>query len=485
MIIVGGQDGNGPQLVVFNDAWVLGPTTSGTCGVPPPVITSVFPYADPQGQTIPNFAVNGSSFDTSATLSFGGVGVQVNSYFVRTATQIVASISIAPAAVPGTRDVIVTNSDGQQFTLTGGFTVNLSPPTINQPDIGVSPNSLAFGAVPVHGSVTKSVFVQNTGTASLSVSGITSTDRSFTVFPQSFVLDPGRFFTVGVTFSPVGPGTTSGVLKITSNAPRSAIIVSMTGAGATPQVGHITLVSSNDTSPTHPLYISAANIKPRGNKVFADVTITNVTGTWYELDLVSNSPPVGPPFPIPVQQQIPFAFLIGPFQQTTFKSVEFHEGQYLQFDATTLSISASAIFGLDMVMRAVFGIELNPVTGILDISTGVVSGLISAVGKNCTGTGVAFNFATDINRRDLWSLINDAAQFMGCTVSNQQLRDAVSQLLSQLYGNEVATKWIQIGAGTFEGVLFAFTHVTEVVALADQTINANPHGWVRLKARRP
>jgi hypothetical protein len=67
----------------------------------------------------------GSNFQNGATCSFG-TGVTVNSCTFNSATQLTANITIAAAATVGTRNVTVTNPDGQSALLAGGFTVNVS-----------------------------------------------------------------------------------------------------------------------------------------------------------------------------------------------------------------------------------------------------------------------------------------------------------------------------------------------------------------------
>jgi len=98
--------------------------TPGTPPPPPPVtITSVSPTSVTQGQTITNFTVNGTEFDTSAVLAFTGSGVSVNSYISRSSTQIVASVTVTIDASPGARGVTVANPDGQQANLENAFQV--------------------------------------------------------------------------------------------------------------------------------------------------------------------------------------------------------------------------------------------------------------------------------------------------------------------------------------------------------------------------
>jgi ASPM-SPD-2-Hydin domain-containing protein/Kelch motif protein len=464
------------QIVLFGGFTGSFTNSTWVWGIPKPTVCSVSPASGPQGQTIPNFTVEGSNLDSTALLSFSGSDIKVNS-IAPTPTQIVASITIAAGASPSPHDVIVTNANGLQAISKDAFTVTELVPTVPQPDIGVSPISFDFGTVPVQGSVTKGLFVQNTGTASLSVTDITSTDRSFTISPRSFALDPGRAFTVSVTFSPGRTGTAAGILKVASNAPTTAIFVPVQGVGG--QEARLILVPSNDSAQNHPLYIAGSNVRRARDKVIADVTVTNVTGTWYELDLDSSTPSAGAPFPIPTQN-MPFAFLIGPFQSVTFRDIMFPVGEYLQFDAASDSLPATAMFGIDFIARGIFGVELNSTLGVFKLSSAIFSAFVSTIQQNCAGPALAIGISLSP-----WSFIEKTAVFMQCTVSNPQVRKAVENLVTKLYGSQTATNYIKIGAGSIQGIIFAFTRIPSVVALAEEELTANHRGFVRLELPRP
>jgi hypothetical protein len=75
------------------------------------------------GTSISNFTVTGNYLTRTSTLSFSGSGITVNSYSTRSASQMIASISIAANALPGNRNVTVTNPDGQSATLANAFAV--------------------------------------------------------------------------------------------------------------------------------------------------------------------------------------------------------------------------------------------------------------------------------------------------------------------------------------------------------------------------
>ena len=81
-------------------------------------------------------AINGTYFTGATSVSFGA-GISVDSFTVSSATQILATITISPAAMPGARDVSVT-APGGSTALTAGFTVASASPTVTSlnPNLG-------------------------------------------------------------------------------------------------------------------------------------------------------------------------------------------------------------------------------------------------------------------------------------------------------------------------------------------------------------
>jgi RHS repeat-associated protein/uncharacterized repeat protein (TIGR01451 family) len=185
-----------------------------------PQITSIAPVSGTQGTTLATFTVNGANFQPTSVLSLSGAGITVNSYSSRTATQIVASITLAGNAPTGARDVIVTNPDLQQATLTGGFLIN----PLLLPTISVAPPSLTFPPTPLNATSSQQLFtVTNTGSALLSITAVVAPSGFAVSGPVPTSLAPGGQAMYNVTFMPNGPGPFSGNVSFTSNDPTSPI----------------------------------------------------------------------------------------------------------------------------------------------------------------------------------------------------------------------------------------------------------------------
>jgi hypothetical protein len=92
-----------------------------------PTVTASSPTSLGIGTSNYPVTVSGTMFVDPPTLGFGD-GVTVNSVQWVSATEVVARITIASDAVPGPRDVIVTNPSGDSGLCKGCLVVSTSPP---------------------------------------------------------------------------------------------------------------------------------------------------------------------------------------------------------------------------------------------------------------------------------------------------------------------------------------------------------------------
>ncbi len=110
------------------------------------------------------------------------------------------------------------------------------------PAIALAPSSLDFGTVTVGGTASRTTQVQNTGTATLSVMGVTACTGTSTEFAWSpttpFDVAPGQSATLRVTYAPTGAGQDSGCLTVASNDPGNPTVrLELQGTGTAVQPG--------------------------------------------------------------------------------------------------------------------------------------------------------------------------------------------------------------------------------------------------------
>jgi Domain of unknown function (DUF1929)/Chitobiase/beta-hexosaminidase C-terminal domain/PKD domain len=127
---------------------------------PAPVLSAVSPNVGGQGKSNLSVTLSGSNFLSSPTCSFGS-GVTVNSCTYNSSTQITANINILASAVTGSRNVTVTNTDGQNSTLTNGFTVQASSSNPAPTITSVSPNTAVQGSSNISVTINGANFLAN------------------------------------------------------------------------------------------------------------------------------------------------------------------------------------------------------------------------------------------------------------------------------------------------------------------------------------
>ena len=125
---------------------------------PAPVLSSASPNVGGQGKSNLIVTLTGGNFLSSPTCSFGS-GITVNSCTYNSSTQITANINILSSAVTGSRNVTVTNTDGQSSTLTNGFTVQTGSSNPAPTITNVSPNTGAQGQSNITVTITGTNFL--------------------------------------------------------------------------------------------------------------------------------------------------------------------------------------------------------------------------------------------------------------------------------------------------------------------------------------
>jgi hypothetical protein len=114
------------NVVVTNTDGQSATLTNGfTFGAPAPTVSSVSPTSGPtSGGTA--VTLTGQNFASGATVTFGGAAAA--SVVVMSGTQITAN---TPPHAQGSVNAVITNTDGQNGTLTNGFTFGAPAPTVS------------------------------------------------------------------------------------------------------------------------------------------------------------------------------------------------------------------------------------------------------------------------------------------------------------------------------------------------------------------
>ncbi|MCI0560959.1 MAG: hypothetical protein MN733_20935, partial [Nitrososphaera sp.] len=217
--------------------------------------------------------------------------------------------------------------------------------------------------------------------------------------------------------------------------------------------------------------------------VVADVNPTNVTGTWFQVNVKFDVPSALAPNPVRLDdgKPIPFSFLVGPFSDKSFTSIQFNSSEYLHLEVTRTSVPALAMLAIDMIGRALFGVELKP--DAIDLSKAVVLDtltefLATVKGGKCGAELAAFGANMIDHKRK--GAIKRLAKFLLCT---KTIKKPTLRLVRILYGGKKWVKYASALSKNLPSLISLLLNAKSVTELVVGTFDADIDGFVRLEAR--
>jgi hypothetical protein len=174
-------------------------------------------------------------------------------------TSFAATFTPASASSPSGNITVTSNGSNPNLT------ISLSG-TGTQPAITSTPSTVGFGNVVVGAPNSQTIKIQNTGTATLTISqaSVTGTGFSITGLTLPANIAAGGNTTFNVAFAPNTPGTVNGSLSLTNNSGTSPISIALSGTG----VAATYILTANATS------LSFGNVNVNSNSMLS-VTLTN------------------------------------------------------------------------------------------------------------------------------------------------------------------------------------------------------------------
>jgi hypothetical protein len=213
---------------------------------PAPVLSAVSPNVGGQGKSNLSVTLSGSNFLPSPTCSFGS-GITVNSCTENSSTQITANINILSSAVTGSRNITVTNTDGQSSTLTNGFTVQTGSSNPAPTITNVSPNTAVQGQSNISVTITGTNLLPNPACNFDSEQGLTvsaCTYNSATKITATLSISPTAIVgghNVVITDTDGQSATAINAFTVTSSSPGGIGLGSGFGSGSMVLNGNATI----------------------------------------------------------------------------------------------------------------------------------------------------------------------------------------------------------------------------------------------------
>ncbi len=218
------------------------------------------------------------------------------------------TISFAPSATGTFTDSFnIPSNDPSKASVTvsvSGTGAAAPTPAITVTDSVVPTNDLLvpFGSVTAGSSANQTVTVTNSGSASLVIGAVGSSNALAAPFSKTAdtcsnqTIAPSASCTITISFAPSATGTFSDSFNIPSNDPaKASVTVSVSGTGAAAPTPAITVTDS--VSPTNDQLVPFGTVSA-GNSVTQTVIVTNSGNAGLMIGLVGSADPLAAPFSI-------------------------------------------------------------------------------------------------------------------------------------------------------------------------------------------
>ncbi len=231
------------------------------------------------------------------------------------------------------------------------------------------------------------------------------------------------------------------------------------------------------------------NAIQESDRVKADVTLANSTGTWIFVQQNLN-PSSTAKIPVPGT----YTYLLGPFTNKELGTIEFSKGNFLQLDARSpvglkgsaldpANLSLLAAVATDLMMRGLFNKELSPNAFdnsiVLPTEVGLesIDPLFKTISSHCSGQlGALGNAIGTKNSEDALKAIS------GFALCTKEISEKLQEWLTKRYSKDVAEKYVKWTSKNIVDILDAPTRATLIGLLTKYTFASPPESWVRIEA---
>jgi hypothetical protein len=183
------------------------------------------------------------------------------------------------------------------------ITLSPSPTTVagSPSTLTANVSSLNFGSTGLASSAQRSVTLTNTGSSSVTISGVSVSGAGFTAggSASGLTVSPTQTATVSATFTPFTIGSLAGSLTITSNAVNSPVTIALSGTGVSSSTHSVALswTASSSSVAGYNVYVSPSsagpysllNSSPVPNTSYVDTNVLAGDTYYFRITSVSTS----------------------------------------------------------------------------------------------------------------------------------------------------------------------------------------------------
>jgi len=259
--------------------------------------------------------------------------------------------------------------------------VSLTGTGVASGQLAVNPSSESFGNVTVGSQSSQTITLTNNSGSTVNISQAAVSGTGFTLsgITTPLVLNASQSTTFNVTFAPQAPGSASGSVTITSNAPNPTLAMALSGTGAA--------VGALGASPTS---LNFGTVTVGSNQGLAE-TLTNTGGSTVTISQIAISGAgftfngISTPATLTAGQSANFTVTFTP---TSAASVS---GSVTVTSNGSNSTLAIALAGTGSAVAGQLSVTPAPVAvgSVVDGTSGTATGSLSATGANVTITAAS------------------------------------------------------------------------------------------------
>src|SRR5246127_220363 len=180
---------------------------------------------------------------------------------------------------------IVSNAPGSPLAIPLSGTA-----TQSQPGLTINPTNVPFGNISVGSNSSQNITLTNSGNAVVNITGATASGSGFGLSGlggQS--INPGASVTFAATFAPTTAGNAAGSILISSNAPNSPAVITLSGAGIQGQLIANPSTASFGTVTTGSSSSQTITLSNTGSAAVS-ISQANATGTAFSMSGMTGLP---------------------------------------------------------------------------------------------------------------------------------------------------------------------------------------------------
>lgn len=274
--------------------------------------------------------------------------------------------------------------------------------------------------------------------------------------------------------NPVFPGEWVD-LTITTTKKTPVKIHSFTVKGRSPGLKHVksaklevkpakTVVNlKRSYSPELTVLLIATNKNQTGDKIIANVSLINTTGTWVKATLNQEEQNSAS-----INKFEDYVILLGPYATKSLGPITFQKGEHLHYDGDRVSFEPLTVLAIDLFLRGALGHEVPPnafmnVFSYYDYGNTLLGDVLRKLLDEEFGcSSLAIDFGKDLKEGNAIDVLNDLAELLQCTGAiKQEMQKLFMQVLKNKKLAKKAANFLDDGVAKILGLLQIPDHYVE------------------------